>query len=102
MSGQSQSADYEDASGTSPAPNALVRAHRPTSLPGDPARVTQNVTDAGEAAFTGALGDYVQGYSALGSTDAAAAAFATRTTFDDGWSKALALAGVTAVQLRSE
>lgn len=74
-------------------------------LAGDPARVTQNVTDAGEAAFTGALGDYVQGYSALGSSeaaDAAAEAFATRSTFDDGWSKALALAWVAAVQLRSE
>ena len=73
-------------------------------LAGDPARVAENVADAGDTAFTGPLGDYVQAYSALGSPDAASAAataFAARTTFDDGWSKALALAWVAAVQARS-
>ncbi len=73
-------------------------------LAGDPARVAENVADAGDTAFTGPLGDYVQAYSALGSPDAASAAataFAARTTFDDGWSKALALAWVAAVQTRS-
>ena len=72
-------------------------------LAGDPARVDKNVRDAGDAAFTGALGDLVQGYSALASphaADAAAAAFAARSSFDDGWSKALALAWVAAVQGR--
>lgn len=70
----------------------------------DPKRVAENVADAGDTAFTGPLGDYVQAYSALGSPDAASAAataFAARTTFDDGWSKALALAWVAAVQARS-
>lgn len=69
----------------------------------DPARVAENVADAGDAAFTGALGDYVQGYSALAgddAADAAADAFAGRAEFDDGWSKALALAWVAAVRLR--
>ncbi len=73
-------------------------------LAGDPARVAENVADAGDTAFTGPLGDFVQAYSALGSPDAASAAataFAARTTFDDGWSKALALAWVAAVQARS-
>ena len=73
-------------------------------LAGDPARVAENVADAGDTAFTGPLGDYVQAYSALGSPDAASAAataFAARTTFDDGWSKSLALAWVAAVQARS-
>ena len=73
-------------------------------LTGDPARVAENVADAGDTAFTGPLGDYVQAYSALGSPDAASAAataFAARTTFDDGWSKSLALAWVAAVQARS-
>ena len=73
-------------------------------LAGDPARVAENVADAGDTAFTGPLGDDVQAYSALGSPDAASAAataFAARTTFDDGWSKALALAWVAAVQARS-
>ena len=73
-------------------------------LAGDPARVAENVADAGDTAFTGPLGDYVQAYSALGSPDAAsgaATAFAARTTFDGGWSKALALAWVAAVQARS-
>ncbi|WP_312676517.1 glycosyl hydrolase [Microbacterium sp.] len=69
----------------------------------DPARVARNVADAGDAAFTGPLGDYVQGYAALASragAEAAATAFAERTEFDDGWSKALALAWVAAVELR--
>ena len=73
-------------------------------LAGDPARVAENVADAGDTAFTGPLGDYVQAYSALGSPDAASAAataFAARTTFDDGWSKSLALAWVAAVQAQS-
>lgn len=73
-------------------------------LAGDPARVAENVADAGDTAFTGPLGDYVQAYSALGSPDAAsgaATAFAARTTFDGGWSKALALAWVAAVQAQS-
>lgn len=73
-------------------------------LAGDPARVAENVADAGDTAFTGPLGDDVQAYSALGSPDAASAAataFAARTTFYDGWSKALALAWVAAVQARS-
>ena len=73
-------------------------------LAGDPARVAENVADAGDTAFTGPLGDDVQAYSALGSPDAASAAataFAARTTFDDGWSKSLALAWVAAVQARS-
>jgi len=72
-------------------------------LGGDPERVAENVADAGDTAFTGALGDYVQGYSALAgaaAADAAASAFAERTEFDDGWSKALALAWVEAVRLR--
>lgn len=72
-------------------------------LAGDPARVDKNVADAGDAAFTGALGDLVQGYSALASphaADDAAAAFTARSSFDDGWSKALALAWVAAVQGR--
>lgn len=69
----------------------------------DPDRVAENLADAGPTAFTGALGDYVQGYSALASAEAAsaaAAALADRTEFDDGWSKALAEAWVAAVQLR--
>lgn len=74
-------------------------------LGASPDRVRANVADAGSAAFTGPLGDYVRAYSALGSADDAAAAhadFAARTTFDDGWSKALALAWVAAVQQRTD
>lgn len=69
----------------------------------DPDRIAENVADAGDAAVTGALGDYVQAYSALAGTDAAASAataLADRDRFDDGWSKALALAWVAAVRLR--
>ena len=72
-------------------------------LGADPDRVAKNVADAGATAFTGALGDYVQGYSALAGAEAASAAaeaLADRTKFDDGWSKALAEAWVAAVQLR--
>ncbi|MBN9213412.1 MAG: hypothetical protein ABS62_09875 [Microbacterium sp. SCN 70-200] len=72
-------------------------------LGADPDRVAKNVADAGATAFTGALGDYVQGYSALAGAEAASAAaeaLADRTEFDDGWSKALAEAWVAAVQLR--
>ncbi|WP_282837961.1 glycosyl hydrolase [Microbacterium flavum] len=67
----------------------------------DPKRVAENVADAGDTAFTGPLGDYVQAYSALASPDAATAAataFAARATFDDGWSKALALAWAAAAE----
>ena len=70
----------------------------------DPGRVAANVADAGAGAFTGALGDYVQAYSALASpaaATAAASAFQTRSAFDDGWSPALALAWVAAVQERA-
>ncbi len=71
----------------------------------DPQRVAENVADAGDAAFTGPLGDYVQAYSALASPEAAAAAataFAARSTFDDGWSKALALAWAAAAARSQE
>ncbi len=71
----------------------------------DPQRVAENVADAGDTAFTGPLGDYVQAYSALASPEAAAAAataFGARTTFDDGWSKALALAWAAAAAQAQE
>ena len=69
-------------------------------LAGDTDRVAANVTDAGAAVFDGPLGDYVVGYSALGGADALARAtelIDARDEFDDGWSKALAQAWVTAV-----
>lgn len=69
----------------------------------DPDRVAANVADAGDAAFTGPLGDYVAGYSALADADSLAradTAIGARESFDDGWSKALAQGWLAAVRLR--
>ncbi|MFF2632490.1 glycosyl hydrolase [Microbacterium sp. NPDC058021] len=68
-------------------------------LGANPARVAANVADAGPTAFTGPLGEYVRMYSALaGEAEraAAAAALATLPAVDDGNSKAVMLAWLTA------
>lgn len=74
-------------------------------LAADPQRVAENIADAGDGAFTGPLGDYVRAYSALEGDSVAgdaAADLGRRTEFDDGWSKALALAWVAAVRHRQQ
>lgn len=69
-------------------------------LGADPQRVAANVADAGPAAFTGPLGEYVLMYSALaGDAERTAAAEALATLpaeVDDGTSKAIMLAWLAA------
>ncbi|MCT9820608.1 glycosyl hydrolase [Microbacterium sp. W1N] len=104
------SAKRDYATWFSPEPSAILGIQLlplgPVSLQylgDDPQRVAATVAEAGDAAFTGPLGDYVNGYAALAGPAALAdaeARLAARTEVDDGWSPALARAWLAAVALR--